>query len=82
MRILGQAGLDLRGHENNEYAQCTAEDAGHAMKVVHLRSPMPAQLKKRIAHPAGVVDLQAVKEFPADSLVADGGEHPSSTSCW
>ena len=29
-------GGDLRGHQNDQYAQCTPEDARHAMKVVHL----------------------------------------------
>ena len=68
MRILGQAGLDLRGHENNEYAQCTAEDAGHAMKVVHLRSPMPAQLKKELLTPQVSWIFKLLKSFPLTVL--------------
>ena len=75
-------GGDLRGHQNDQYAQCTPEDARHAMKVVHLWSPMQRVKFKRNVHPAGVVDLQAVEEFPADCLVANGGEHPGCASCW
>ena len=42
-------GGDLRGHQNDQYAQCTPEDARHAMKVVHLWSPMqqPGQIEKK-----------------------------------
>ena len=44
----GWFGLDLRGHENDEYAECTPEDARHAMKVVHLcSSPSQLALQKK-----------------------------------
>ena len=76
-------GGDLRGHQNDQYAQCTPEDARHAMKVVHLWSRQcSSRVKLKInVHPAGVVDLQAVEQFPADCLVTDGGEHPGCATC-